>query len=359
MRALLKGPDQYPKAIEDSIARIDNLGKLLSAEAENCLHHAIDGIKTQQVDNHRENQAKFDKLDNKTELCINLINHLLELCRESQKSDESTHRLPVRRSMKKQFEEQLLRAIKAEDASKIAAEDRESYFRGAVAANPEEKDRVNWILASPKLQAWFVSKDHHVLVVNGNIEDSDRQDSPLSYLCAFLCNAFQTQMGGAPHAVVYCKNNTLTGLSGVDILRSFIAQLLAKFDIDLFFLEGQIPSKKGLRKPKELGELLGRLLDALGNGKPLTLFWLIDGLSRYETPDTAKKTRIAMKELENVILGCKKNVVIKLLVTYPTRRTFRSYEFHKIGNIDLLNVPAEIDGVELDRYIDRRKLFSG
>lgn len=135
--------------------------------------------------------------------------------------------------------------------------------------------------------------------------------------------------------------------------------MIQKFNTDYGFLQGEVPTEKQLSRPKKIASLLGKLLEDVDEEKEVTLFLMIDGLSRYETAETWETTKKAMGLLQGVIAGCR-NLVIKLLVTYPRMQTGRSYKFKKMKGVtvDLLKVPEEIDGDAVGRIIDKGGLFS-
>lgn len=212
--------------------------------------------------------------------------------------------------------------------------------------NLEDQDRVKWIMRSAQFRNWLNHPTSKTLLINGNGSGSETIFPPTTFLSAKLLETVGNIKPIIASGFFCSLHATSKGSSSriaddpVGIIKSFIAQLVAREDVDwdLTFL-----AKEGLDRigANDLGSLcmaLRRLLQQLPS--MTLLFWTIDGVTFYERGEWRADLLKAVSELLEIIAGCKQ-VVIKLLLTCHGRSFFvKDY----VAKEDILVVPSTIDG---------------
>lgn len=184
----------------------------------------------------------------------------------------------------------------------------------------EERDRVQWIMASDVLNDWLKLTESRMLNVRAETAPMELVNA-LSFSAATLAFTIEKTTNYAVLSF-FCglrrndsRANADSGLKA--ILKSFNGQLL-KFIMkkrstsDLSFLKNESLMKKSRGRSKYAKELFRKLLEALPNND--VVFVILDSFSRLGGPDKdAVKGDELIEELSALVIEMP--LVIKVLVT--------------------------------------------
>ena len=226
-------------------------------------------------------------------------------------------------------------------SSHIPARDLRRCLANGHLLNPDDQDRVKWIMRSPQLRTWLNCPRSKSILVNGN-KTGNEVFSPTTFLAAKMIESLQ-----AIEPIItlnfFCSLHATEGEStkedAIGMIKSLIAQLLVKdFAWNLAFLSQEDMDSIEANNLQTLCRVFHSLLQQLPN---MTFrYWMIDAITFYERAEWRGGFLKAINELLNIMDSCKQ-VVIKLLLTCHGRSSFvKDY----IDDEDILLVPSVIDG---------------
>ena len=204
--------------------------------------------------------------------------------------------------------------------------------------NNKDQDRATAIVFDPVISQWIVQTESAALLVHGNGRRHE-PISPTSVASAVLVSLFKNQL----HFITLSWSCDMykTGPDGNarGMMRSLVCQMLsgASFIYD-FELQSSIDGE-------DLGELL-KLFKKLVRGLPArsVVICIIDGISRYEDIRLRDDT---FKSLRNIVKLVKaEELILKLLLTSPTRTNYILQEPALAENIEVLEIPEHISGAK-------------
>ncbi|KAF8253368.1 hypothetical protein K440DRAFT_657333 [Wilcoxina mikolae CBS 423.85] len=343
-KALLKGAVNYGKEIQDIVTDIEMIAGRVAEEAVICCQHKINQvhdnvkdqnqlIKTTGTSFHNRLGEVGDQIKHAVaQLGVDVINAMHDYLAGNPKiPTEGQSPRPV--ASRKTFAQEVFDFI--EFSPETVSEDLRICFREGQASDVMAKDRVNMVLKSPEFVGWLTKPTSSILLINGHTENAFI--SPMSHLCAFFGKALNSDERRVLNGIYFCGlrgKNRSCGAS--DLIKSLIGQLMSRFDFDFSFLKGK--KRKNLNTPKELCRLLRKLLDKLPTDT--VLFWIVDGVSWFESSERAEVTRTVFSKLLRMTKKCE-NVVVKLLITSPNRSRVVSL---LCKDETVLNVPEFVDG---------------
>lgn len=179
-------------------------------------------------------------------------------------------------------------------------------------------------MASLRFKQWLTSKHSKVLLVNGNVDTSNRC-SPISFACGLLVSS----LGNFPSTITLSffaalhtdSNDPETGARMM--LASLVCQLLEKYhDFDLSFLAANQKFDLQDHELDTLCSLFQKLLRQLPEGQ--LAFCIIDGLSYYEYRDRRDDTCKVLAMLVALTEEEKLKAVFKLMISSPTTSRYVS-----------------------------------
>lgn len=368
LAALGKGPN-YGKDIQDKLGEIDKLAQNLKEEADICaqknilqvqsrmedqkeavatlgvqLEHGFGSMAIQQeygfgsMAMHQEQALlMLGNVATRQQQAVGILNDMLLLlsasprARAEQEGGAPYAIKPL--ASRKTFARDVFAFL--DYTPETVADDLAASFAAGRASGPTQKDRVNLVLKSPELIEWLAKSTSAALLINGHSELEFI--SPMSHLCAFLAEALKKQ--SIPGATYFCglRCSADAEVSARDLVKSLIGQLMSRFDFDLSFVKGK---RKKLGRLKGLFWLLQELLERLPENT--VLFWIIDGVSYFESSKRVADTQRVFEELLR-ITRVNTGLVLKLLVTSP----YRSCEVAQLWRSEglrMLEVPTHVDG---------------
>jgi hypothetical protein len=228
--------------------------------------------------------------------------------------------------------------MKTDSAAHVA----EILSRGTADMSLEELDKVEWILASGKLQSWLSLGKSHILVLTAE-SSPDELVNPLSLVNASLASTLG-RATGYPVLSFFCGlrtnedyNADTAGPKG--LLQCLNSQLLRfirtnRPGLDLGFMDNQKFMKRSITKREMALALFERLLYLFPEHD--AVFIIIDSFYRL-----CGDKVVADSVLENMARIAKnaKHIVVKMLVTEP----LPGCSINGLAHLTL-QVPDEIDG---------------
>lgn len=200
--------------------------------------------------------------------------------------------------------------------------------------NIKDQDRATAIIVHPVISQWIVQTESVALLVHGNGRRHE-PISPTSVASAVLVGLFKNHL----HFITL---NFFCGTYKTDargMMRSLVCQMLrgASFIYD-FELQSSIDGE-------DLGELL-KLFKKLARGLPArsVVICIVDGISWYEDKRLRDDT---FKSLRNIVKLMKaEELIMKLLLTSPTRTSYILREPALAEDIKVLEIPEHISGAK-------------
>jgi hypothetical protein len=236
-------------------------------------------------------------------------------------------------------------AVTVQSAHKNALE---RILRNGLAMDAEEQKRVEWLMANESIGRWFKSTRPRKLLVNG-FGSLDRI-TPMSFFCAMLIQSLSS-IGSVILLSHFCGlEMPEVGTSGPKdrrtsgLLKSLLIQLVAQWEtsnitcFDHDFLDTLKATSPGWGLPQQM-QLLRHLIATLPSTTPIFIF--IDGTNYYETVQLRDETKQVIKEINNLLFQEGVQVVVKVLITYPTRSYHLYEEFRRK---EVVNMPEDMDG---------------
>ena len=197
----------------------------------------------------------------------------------------------------------------------------------------KDQDRAKAIIVDPIISQWIIQTESAALLVHGNGKWHE-PISPTSVASAMLVSLFKNQL----HFITLhhaCKKGPDGNARGM--MRSLVCQMLggASFIYD-FELQSSIDGE-------DLGELL-KLFKKLVRGLPArsVVLCIVDGISWYEDRRLRDDT---FKSLRNIVKLMKaEELILKLLLTSPTRTSYILQEPALAEDIQVVEIPEHING---------------
>ena len=207
--------------------------------------------------------------------------------------------------------------------------------------NLHDQDRVTWMMQSPKFREWLNSPKSRTLLINGNGEGSE----VFSFTTFFSAKLLE-YLGHVEPIIshnFFCSLHTDSRAKSIDdatgMVKSLVCQLLLR-DVswDLSFLTQNDVQKINSDHLGTTFMLFQNLVQQLPKGT--FLFWVLDGISYYESSQWRQDFLEVIVGLLGMIRGCH-DVVIKLLLTCTGRS---SYVKNVLEKDDVLTMTDFIDG---------------
>ena len=199
-------------------------------------------------------------------------------------------------------------------------------------------------MQSPKLREWLNFPKSRTLLLNGD-GDGDEMFSPTTFLSAKLLESLSyiepvvlQHFFCSLHTSSSNKDN-MTDATG--LIKSFVSQLLLRDDVswDLTFLSTTEVENVQNGDVEKICALFRSLIEQLPDGT--FLFWMIDSINYYERSERRRGFLKVIHSLLDTIEGCKNGVVIKFLLTCPSKSLFVKDLLRKE---DIVTVPPTVDG---------------
>jgi hypothetical protein len=204
----------------------------------------------------------------------------------------------------------------------------------------EEQDRATWILQCDQVRHWVSVRQPQILLVNSN-ETEHTRVSPASLFSAILITAIE-RSGNAIILNWFCGLRTNCG--PLEILKSFVGQLLSKADLDLSWMKDVWFSAFDPNHPNHVLKLFCRLVKQQMEKCSFPVICVLDGLTFYEDRDRFEDLCDLMRELTILVDdGLSEQHIIKILATSPTRSSYGDKR-SRLSPQEILDVPEYVDG---------------
>ena len=206
--------------------------------------------------------------------------------------------------------------------------------------NLHEQERTEYLMASSRFKQWLTSRYSEVLLVNGNVDTSNRC-SPISFACGLLVSS----LGSFPSTITisfFCalhtdSNDPETGSRMM--LASLVCQLLEKYQhFDLSFLAADQKYDLQDHELNTLCRLFEKLLRQLPEGQ--LVFCMVDGVSYYEYRDRRADTGKVLTLLTALTEDEKLKAIFKLMISSPTTSRYVS---DVVDREDVYTLPETIE----------------
>lgn len=215
--------------------------------------------------------------------------------------------------------------------------------------NIKDQDRATAIIVDPFINQWIIETESAALLVHGNGRRHE-PISPTSVASAVLVSLFKNQL----HFITlqwFCGTYK-TGPNGNagGMMRSLVCQMLSGAS---FIYDFELPSSID---GEDLGELL-KLFKKLVRRLPARsiVICVIDGISWYEDRRLREGT---VKSLRTIVKLMKaEELILKLLLTSPTRTSYITREPALAEDIKVVEIPEYISGVK--QGFDHRTVAEG
>ncbi|KAL8798476.1 MAG: hypothetical protein Q9182_006630 [Xanthomendoza sp. 2 TL-2023] len=354
-KSVVKGPN-YGQRIKADIEKVKDCASSVKQEADRCLHRRLGEVKNAQE--YQTLQAAHirrlgtEGLNQQQKIYADLKYRMR--CQElewSQKNSALRSELmdlkraitpkPVRRngpSLRKVI--QLMGT-----STNQAIEDLEDVLREGQQFPPKQQTQVSLFMDSQKLQNWLTSPYSSALLAQGR--SGDEKVSALSFVASLLVQSLQSSEDAAVlysfcglHTDAY--GDSLANAAGM--IQGITAQLLRmeQHNFDLEFIDRKFIQVLESGDREALSDLLEGLTQQLS--PTTTLFFIIDGISFYETKDRLEDTCYSMSRLLEMVENAK--FVMKILVTSPGASAHVSKGFHH----SQIYWPPEVDTEEVEAF---------
>jgi hypothetical protein len=135
-----------------------------------------------------------------------------------------------------------------------------------------------------------------------------------------------------------------TDCGPLEVLKSFVGQLLSKTDLDLSWMKDVWFSAFNPNHPNHLLKLFCRLVKQQMENCPFPVICIVDGLTFYEDRDRFEDLCDLMRELTTLVDdGLADQHIIKILATSPTRSSYGDKRSRLLPQ-EVLDVPEYVDG---------------
>ena len=215
--------------------------------------------------------------------------------------------------------------------------------------NIKDQDRATAIIVDPSINRWIVETESAALLVHGNCRRHE-PISPTSVASAVLVSLFKNQL----HFITlqwFCGTYK-TGPNGnaKGMMRSLVCQMLSGAS---FIYDFELPSSIDGEDLGELLKLFKKLVRRLPAGS--VVICIIDGISWYEDRRLRDDTFRSLRKI--VKLMKVEELILKLLLTSPTRTSYIAPEPALAGEIKVVEIPEHISGVK--QGFDHRTVAEG
>ena len=215
--------------------------------------------------------------------------------------------------------------------------------------NIKDQDRATAIMVDPSINRWIVETESAALLVHGNCRRHE-PISPTSVASAVLVSLFKNQL----HFITlqwFCGTYK-TGPNGNarGMMRSLVCQMLSGAS---FIYDFELPSSIDGEDMGELLKLFKKLVRRLPAGS--VVICIIDGISWYEDRRLRDDTFRSLRKI--VKLMKVEELILKLLLTSPTRTSYIVREPALAGEIKVVEIPEHISGVK--QGFDHRTVAEG
>jgi hypothetical protein len=218
----------------------------------------------------------------------------------------------------------------------------------------EDQDRAVYAMQAPALQSFIDIHSSSILLINGQAPDASTRRTPLSFLCAKLCDALRTTRKslspGSKNFLClsfFCAEHTRAedeSVSGpAPIVNSLIAQLVSQYKrFDFMLLKEKYVSSLDRDDVSSLTKILSKLVSQLPD--EIMVFCVLDELAEYDD----EKGGGELEELVQALVGLVRRrerkgsgCMSKLLLT-----TGVELRLAAVGDLDddeVVNVPEGLE----------------
>ncbi|RGP60189.1 hypothetical protein FSPOR_10778 [Fusarium sporotrichioides] len=192
---------------------------------------------------------------------------------------------------------------------------------GYVKVPAVERARADQLVNTTQFKDWFVSPRSAQLLIHGNY-DIRRRLSGLTLLCTSLAESLSERSPQCLYLIFYCglhtNNDFDEDTGGLDVIRSFIRQLLCQYDFSNCILVGDVrPDLLCLGNIDELCCLFERLIHQLP--RHTLLVCIIDGAIYYEREEFMQSMAEVLVTLLRISNEQRTGASVKVLLTSPTK----------------------------------------
>ncbi|KAL8817797.1 MAG: hypothetical protein Q9223_003442 [Gallowayella weberi] len=352
-KSVVKGPN-YGQRIKADIEKVKDCASSVKQEADRCLHRRLGEVKDAQE--YQTLQAAHirrlgtEGLNLQQKIYADLKYRMR--CQELEWSQKNSALHSELKDLKRAITPKpvrkngpsLRKVIQLMGSSTDQAiEDLEDVLREGQQFPPRQQTQASLFMDSQKLQSWLTSPYSSALLAHGS--SGDDKVSALSFVASLLVQSLQSSEDAAVlysfcglHTDAY--RDSLANAPGM--IQGIIAQLLRmeQHNFDLEFIDRRFIQLLESGNLEALSNLLEGLTQQLS--PTTTLFFIIDGISFYETKDRLEDTCYSMSRLLGMVENAK--FVMKILVSSPGASAHVSKGFHHSQIYWLPDVDPEEDG---------------